>query len=1191
MINVSFTRARHDSLKFFQSPLPYLLPHAVALYTRGSAKRRSLDEPHQHTRRLLTFQTGHYGIYVSLFNHELRRQDRDEVVPETSMLVVLPNLEVVAQWLDLLITRTKQQIRRELQSVSARWLSTTSLVQKCAFPQPVRGYCTRVQDQASEEPADGADSEDFEGLLLKTLLTKIRAASAAAQTPADLDIIYPLYQTLRRNDIPLPAIADYNLVLHSLAARLLDSEPTLSATEGRLSAILTVYKDVLAECPRNPACMPDAATYDTVLGALFAATRQIVETAPVSADSARARAGSLALARQFYHVSINLYLSVQAKHRPTRCLADALVCANAFPDLLTKDAARGFLALASTQVAEPRFYAELVSVARHFGATLELTKKETYDFVNTVFATYKAQGFVCSHTHMYGCLLESLIANGNLPVATRFLDTILLDYKQDLLEKKPVDALGISELVSKYIEATLPDLRLAHDLMSKFKAVPYIPELTAHIYHRMVAAFVAEYIRLEGLKSATNQHEINTQQVDVYNVIWELYNYASIRPDFQQLLADTPSSCREALLSLSIDLGDHPNIARLTKEIILKDTQINDWDIVKKLFVYLHAGATSNASAYYHDLMWTVFEQQARMASDVNAFLSEHVDFLKLPQNATEFFANLIAVRRAFEYFSLDRHNIYGLVSVINHLMEHDFEHRSDQLKVLHYQSLLVCQFEDTDNHYTQIDSELRAFKEKLYENYSTKILDNVSSATPSMQAANSALSLPPLMTTESLQNSTYFISLSAKLAVNYYRGVRDFFRLFKAGYNFDDMTWNMLFNDKFVLENLESEQEITIPAFVGRLCVRPTNKLPVLIALNNDKVNIRVLSTLMNLGQGDIIASCLPAFADYFAVTENQYFRLKFFSSIDDFLPLNKSNDWLAKVLSSMEKEGLYSEVLALNERCDILKAIDTANADDAKVLATVITAMLRTRQYEGVSNLLQKFFSGPDGNKRILQSDKLLSCLIAYYTAIGQHELVTTQFSSVHTRSTHLRRLVEFNSFIASVNGEKSEGLAVQDSHDLALAVLKETTVNGMSRVLEKNKSHIRGKAQLFSIMLEYLKTAATTIPSELADRLSLRLVAIIRLCKTLHVKQISAETFALVLDILTSTKSTGLLHVLFNKFLVNNRLLPSLNFYFLKVNIATRHEAQLLLNKFKESLNQMNDLGNLEALRRFETTTTHS
>ena len=77
-------------------------------------------------------------------------------------------------------------------------------------------------------------------------VSKIVSTFETYSTPDDLNIIYPLYQAVKRNDLKLPSIDVYNIVLKSILNRSLNSELTLDSIEGKLTVLLTVYQDILA---------------------------------------------------------------------------------------------------------------------------------------------------------------------------------------------------------------------------------------------------------------------------------------------------------------------------------------------------------------------------------------------------------------------------------------------------------------------------------------------------------------------------------------------------------------------------------------------------------------------------------------------------------------------------------------------------------------------------------------------------------------------------------------------------------------------------------------------------------------------------------------------------------------------------------------------------------------------------------
>lgn len=127
-------------------------------------------------------------------------------------------------------------------------------------------------------------------------------------------------------------------------------------------------------------------------------------------------------------------------------------------------------------------------------------------------------------------------------------------------------------MIAAFIESYViksNDLNKGYELLMKFNSVAYLPELPVTFYNFMI---------------------IELAKKNMVEEMWQLYNRIVVRSDFQT----TPSmtfvkehgmSCRDLLLSLSIDSGDHERTFQLLKEILVKEHLIADLGSLQKLSI------------------------------------------------------------------------------------------------------------------------------------------------------------------------------------------------------------------------------------------------------------------------------------------------------------------------------------------------------------------------------------------------------------------------------------------------------------------------------------------------------------------------------------------------------------------------------------------------------------------------------
>ena len=118
-----------------------------------------------------------------------------------------------------------------------------------------------VNEITAETPSLRTDTDgSFESNFLHNQIAAITSTYSSYTDASELNIIYPLYQSLKRNDLTLPSIQLYNIVLSSIEKRALDSEFTLEAIENKLTNLLTVYQDILSSGNK-----PDTETYNLII--------------------------------------------------------------------------------------------------------------------------------------------------------------------------------------------------------------------------------------------------------------------------------------------------------------------------------------------------------------------------------------------------------------------------------------------------------------------------------------------------------------------------------------------------------------------------------------------------------------------------------------------------------------------------------------------------------------------------------------------------------------------------------------------------------------------------------------------------------------------------------------------------------------------------------------------------------------
>lgn len=1228
------------SRTFFQSLIPYLHNNVLSFSGIEVVGQWDQDEPHPSRLRI---PTGHYGLYFGLFSQELRKEEkRPKVAEKSGFLVVFAPESLHPIVPEFVISRANQRIHNDIQTlrtVTKDLLSTLAILKPkrslmqlyqlrtfaTSAPIQRRKQLDRIPELVKEVVPETSvaqevveEQDNFEESFFANQMNKIVSIFNNHTDPAELNTIYPIYQSLKRNDLDLPSVENYNLVLKSICLRPLDSEGTAESIECKLTSLLTVYQDLLEACARNGKLLPNAETYNTILPCIFEGALKTLELSSGTNSTSHKYSMSLGKAMDYVQVGTSLFLSIKNKSEldVNAVLPHLLACLLTFPHVLTPEISSLVVSYSNRASSNFELYRNLIVLAKHFtrAETLGMDKKQLYGFVSSVYATYKEQlqanpSLAVGEFEIYAAMIETLVCCENIPVATKFLDQILLDFKEQMVSGKTTNIPEISGLISTYLEAIMSserteDLLTSFNLLLKFREVAYLPEVSANVYNNMINRFIHLYSQQEYEKvNSENFSEIAEQQVVTYKKIWHLYNYAVIRQDFQEATRKSSRlsksvSCRDTLLSLTLDLGDHPMIARLIKEVLVKDHLIADWNISKKLYQYLYSGAITHGNDYYQNLLWSVVEQQAKHytdSSELNNFLSEHVAYLliKSPHTFTTML-NLMMIFNAFESFKLLSHNAYGLMEISSFLMNESLTRQlsaAETVKVLQYQACLINEFEDPDNHYTELCPELHELKRNSSNFFISlfKTLECGSKLTRDILEACSMLGLDSnFEARNTLSAADFELDLSSHLKVNVEAGTESFLTYFRQGYSFTDETWTALITQNFAMEVLEKEAHFLIGEFVARLSTSPNSSSHIanLIGLYNDKISIKVLQALVNHQNHLITKDVLSNLSAHASITSNKHLLATLSNNLHCLWTLNQDPQWLSELFHKFNTSGMSSVVADfLGTHYDAIAQLDITTSNAHDLISAVTDSLLNTKQTDEAGKLFEKLFSGPTRGKILVDSDKLLGCLFKYYIANGAHNTVTTKFGKLKGRSVELDQFFQFSELLSSLEGESfSASNQIVSEESLALQILAQTDVMKMKQIFEENSLLVSNKSSFFDLLVTTLTKAASLVNVSGHRLIISRFESVIKLCKVLKLKHLGAFSLIKILRLLATTKSLDLLNIVFNKFLVNNMIVSTFNFYFLRIQVASEHESKLLLREFSSALEQVGDTLNMSTINSY-------
>ncbi|GBL52182.1 hypothetical_protein [Candidozyma auris] len=1240
-------KLREPRIQFFQSSFPYLNNNALTKYSRKHTRHWRSDEPHPSNHRYLSIASGHYGIYFTILNHELRREEKAGLNDTNShILLVFPSSTPLAQSIPyLIISKVKDEVYshiNHLKDVSRELLSSWALVKPRSLKQQrtfIRHFSTSgaeldrdplklyslSQPKIEELPVEPTEEQPFEDSFQKTQAENIMRIYNNHTSSEELDVIYPLYQSLKRNDIPLPSILHYNIVLESILLRSLDNQTlSLTAIESRLTNLLTVYQDVLRFCSKS-SLKPDSTTYDLVLKGVFDGCVDTITAGRSPVVAQHIYHEFEAKASEFCQVGVELFMSLK-DHQAlslTSLMPSLLAAVTSYPQVLSAELIKKILELRDIPVGDGYFYVGLIDLSKYFASTGVdgSSKEEIHKYLISVYEDFKSNtdrfsDLLAYEYNVYSALISALIGNGNLSLATKFLDDILRDYRSALqASAKDIDIAKqkVSSLLSVYLEAimetgTTSEIHRSYNLLEKFNKVPYLPELSTHVYNKLIGHFINEYSSLEMQKESSKSEKLLKAQKTCYDIIWRLYESVAIRSDFQNSQYDATifpkkyASCREHLLSLSIDLNDQAKILRIVKEIIAKNHAIVDWNVSKKLVIYLVNASEMLNNDEYTNLCWSILEQQSTHhfedSTKLNSFVSEHIPYLT--QFTTEVSSNRLSnspmIRNAFAGFQLSSDNIFGLMCAMNYFMQVATSQElsnDDKVKVLQYQANLIKEFEDTENHYLQLSDELIQFKTNVKNSFVwlASSLPSDVRVTPDITQVFKLLGLEAPSGVGERLNAIMALDYSEQLSIEFSKGVDLVITALKHGYNFNALTWKVIINRNFVIDVLAREKSIMIFDFIARLLhssLEVNEKhalLAQIISFNHEKINIEIMKMLLtddfkeSLGSGRV----MDAFANFFMSTSNKYFVSLFERSFETFVSSCENNKWLAKAIckvSSTNKSHLVE--LIPDQR---IYSLDAQNQDDVELLASVVTCFIDLNRDAEVTKLMKHYYSGDGGNRALMNSNKMISVLVDFYIRKGDYDVVLDRFEEFADRSLELKQAVKFANLMAELSGHKARRTSTKDDEDIstfALSLLSLKDFGQMSKLLESNKVFLRNKTALFDSLVYYLTKASTLSAEKTSNKLKCKFEALMRLSKVMRLKELAVDSLINVIRLLAAMRARDLLNILVNKFVNRNETASVINLYFLQIKISSAHEANKLKQEFESALRSVGDEINLASLK---------
>lgn len=1186
----------HNRVEFFYALYRHFTnPHAVMPFFHNTALKLWHHPRLGATRNFYKIDVGHYGLYFSMFSHD---RDQGHAAPLVNELilahiagyeelkVLLEQIVVVCD--KLIITRANVDIQLDISQLKSdhRRISLPLqllLGRSNGFASGLRLLHTdaRVKRFLQTCPPPPVPEEPIPSATPKQELSQLIDPYLSSQLESlktcEPNLVYPIYQLIRRNDMTLPLVEDYNFVLRSIATRPCDSLDDVNDVERKLTTLMTVYQDMLT------VFKPTSETYNLVLAELV---RGAIRVPTATTQFSEAHETSQAL--EFAHMAVSMFMSI-INYRGLdliKLIPQMAAMTARFPLVMTKAFIERLMSVTSTMGVIPNgsYYHNLIKSSQHFGR-YDIALDAVYKFVLALFEQYKCVATGEDDEYViYGAVLSLMIANGQRSTAGKFLDDILSDYKQLLLNA----AVGptktqVSRVMLAYLSAVLEFSPLTKRAISdtsgvlrKFEAIPYLPEVLCEVYAAIISRCCHRYREMDGQRrTETNPAKLNEAmalQLSYLATMWKLYGRIAVRRDF----GGEAAKCRDTLLLLSIDLGDHEHVFQLLKEMIMRSHHIYDVATLRKVLNYLYLGAIGNTlaaqpfSSQYYGLLLQIVESQGQFhqGKAFSDFMSEVARYLVLVPQAPEAAAavypynvaallNSPLVARAFESLNIAEDNLYGIL-VLSLLLVAYPPQGPLASRVAHLLLILCSQFEEPDNHYIELNRELLECRYQVayaVHHLIGSLVVEGHALTPAMVDAARYVDVDiPEDVTVALSDWQFEQDLTYLLSINRNLGVRTFLSEFAAKKQFSRDTWTMLLTPEFLHEECISPKRLLARLSAGGH--DDAEMLAQLVKADHDPTTICVVNHLLTSPKAST-----PVLVKWIVAAtrslDNRYLQELvtgknglFYKVLAPFSPTNPPM-WALAYLSLMEDPNqviqlVEDHICMESEHSPIIPYLDALVATNSPQFPDV---------YAKLPLLVQTL---PQGRQAMLEYQ------MGFQDA-DYGELFGRYLNGV--KSTKLRELLAQCQFYAGL-GYPSHCQLVGE---LAWALLACGDISHMRQLALSHKHLVltqhskQRKEQLVCALFTNLITLVDYLSS---TNVKLAINNVLKFLRMVHLHKLSVANLALFIKLLGTARLSELLHILRTKMVLGSKVADIVRFFYLETICASTREKLILLDQLVEA-----------------------
>lgn len=1089
-------------------------------------------------------------------------------------------------------------------------------------------------------PIDLSQDEDF----LSNQITLIETLYSQDQYLS----IYPIYQTIKRNGLKIANIDTYNLILQSIVSRKftqlndLSLNDLLEIYEIKLTDLLTVYQDLL-----NNNIKPNLSTYNLIIENLLISSLNISNLN--SSSNGLLYYQSSGKCQNFAQIGLDVFNSIQNFADLNLSSILPLIIKNLInhPNLINQDILMKLIKLfQDSQFQQSLLHYEnhessidsvlsFISLTKSFNKFPQLfaDSKSRYQFIVSIYDFYKQLYLInnlenTDEFKIYSPLIESLIYNNHTNLASKFLDDILIDYKKSITSTNKPSKLQISLIISTYIisianqgpETSIrhqdkqTSLHNAYNLLMKFNKIQYLPELSIELYNDLINKFVVNYYELSNDKSKlamSDSNKLNTifnQQVSILEKCWILYDHLAIRNDYQIINASSKITCRQSLLSLSIELGDHEHIFQLIKEVLLSKHLIFDIQVFKKLLSYLYNGVVSESgfNFQYYGLIWNLVDSQLIHYKFDNSsnFISEMINYLIISPTPAlieincQQLMNSRLVDNVIDNFDFQKDNLYGISIISRFLMQYNGNNPELINRIVNYQAKLINRFEDTENHYFELNPELLNLKDILKPYFSSMIQvhQNIVLFTTDVLHACKNFDVPvpeKVIVDPKTLDFQYEIDLSYLLNIEYNSGTSEFISLFNNNMNFNQSTWEIIINHNFVHDYM-LELKFPIGEFIRRLfdakfdMSSKIELLHTLVKFDYETINISVLKFLEKNPSVFISypAQSIIELIETVDGTQNKYLKLVFYRDSGAFFnnayEHNKDLAWVSKYFEFLAKENQPQLIIDLITQHRIVEVDTSVGISGAKfkVLVSYLWSLGATNNPDFISVFKNNILANKH-NQDYLKSRPLVEVLLQYYLSrddMKSIDIILAKFTPLYGKSQKINERLLYASFVKSMNAidyncpfPMTKAATVDE---LSIRLIGSSDFSEMKQIIGLNSSMIRD--HLEAVVSSIFKHLTDASKSQLANKhqLSEKFSSLIKAFKLMGVKELSIMNLSDIIKYLTINDCKDILNIIILKLINGDKFTNVLNFYFMETKFNDDKDKSKVLNLLYNACNYVND-----------------